>query len=109
MNGRELENFVISRRIAEKRRAPLATHARNALRKATAKLVKKFGGDSLTVNAFDQSGEQINGNQASQLLQRGESVTLKTYRLVHEGDGSFFNPDRHEVAGEIVVKLPASK
>jgi hypothetical protein len=107
MNGKELSNFVIARRVSEKQRAPLATPARNALKKATAKLIKQFGGDTLTVEAFDQSGEQINGSQASQRLQRGESVTLKNYRLVEAGDGSFFNPDRYEVAGEIVVKLTA--
>jgi hypothetical protein len=105
MNGRELSNFVISRRIAEKSRAPLATVARKALDKATKKLVEAHGGDSLSVEAFDHNGEQINGSQASTRLQRGESVTLKIWRMVKQGDGTFFNPDQFDVAGEIVVKL----
>lgn len=102
MNGRELESFCISQRRTAKARAPLATPARNALKKAKAKLVKLYGGDSMMVFAYNLAGEPIQDEW--QALQRGEAVTL---RMIHEvrPSADFFDPGGHKVMGELTVSL----
>lgn len=108
MNDRQLTQQIIGRRIAEKARAPLATAARKALDKATAKLVKRYGGDSLMVEAYTEVGEQINGGQARTALELGQSVNLKLRRCIREGV-DILDAGKYEVAGEVVVKLPVSE
>lgn len=104
LQGKQLENFVMGRRATEKARAPLATVARNAIKKATAKLVKKHGGDSLMITAHNANGDQINGHQACALLQAGNSVLLRLTHCVRAG-ADFFDAGEYKVAGEVVVKL----
>ena len=95
ISDRQFTRQVIARRIAEKRAYPHATAAKNALKKGQVKLRKLYG----AINIEGDDG------QALAALQRGESVTLKAWRLVKEGSGDFFDPDQFEVAGELVIKL----
>lgn len=102
MEGRQLRNYVISRRIAEKRRAPLATPARNALQKGERKLRAACEqGDTCYVNA---AGTPINRGDALEALQRRESVTLKRWRCVRE-PADFFDDGEYALTGECTVKL----
>jgi len=102
MTEKALARFIIGRRITEKARAPLATPARNALKKAKAKLVKLYGGDSMMVFAYNAAGEPIEDEWDA--LQRGEAVTL---RMIHEVRPSvdLFDLGEHKVMGEITVQL----
>lgn len=106
MQGRELQNFVMGRRAAEKARAPLATTARKSIEKATAKLVKNHGGDSLMVTAYNSTGEQINGHRASVELQQGRTVTLRMTHCVREpNDDDWTDGGKYAVVGEVTVRL----
>lgn len=97
MEGRELARMVIGRRMADKARAPHATAAKNALNAAQRKL-RKLHGD---VNIDD--GSPRDGAWAA--LQRGETVTLTAWKLVSQGDGSFFDPDKYEAVGTLAVSI----
>lgn len=85
----------IRQRIKEKQRAPYATAARNALKKGRAQLAKQAG---TWANIETPAG-------ALETLQRGEPVTLRAHRCIHEGTDLWADPDRYELVGELVVQI----
>lgn len=90
--------------MAQKRRAPHATAARNALKKAKAKLVKLYGGDALMIFECNDKGEPVN---ALDDLQSGKAVTLQMIHEVRPRDVSdWLDAGEYKVMGELVVKLP---
>lgn len=103
LEGRQLANHVIGKRIADKARAPLLTPARNALKQARAKLIKQCGSD---VDLHDITQERRHGGRPTALeaLMRGESVTIQAWRCVRAGADVFDSGD-HEMVGEVTVKL----
>lgn len=107
MNDAQFTRYVIGKRQAEKARAPFATAAKNALKKATAKLGKIAGCDVLSVCAFNAAGEQVNGSRAQKELEAGRAVTLKVWRCVR-ASADVLDAGEYEIAGEIVVKINVS-
>lgn len=103
--GKELSRYVINARIAEKRRAPYLTAAKNLIKNTQRKLIKKHGGDTMTTGFHDATGNEIGHTKALELLQKFEPVTLKQHVFVKEGDGTFFSPDVYRVAGEMTIQL----
>jgi hypothetical protein len=107
LEGRQLQNYIIGKRIADKARAPLLTPARNALKKATAKLYKQCGTD---VEIQEITPERRHGGRftAFEALMGGQAVTLQAWRCTRAGVDIFDGGD-HEMVGEIVVQLDMSK
>lgn len=103
LEGRQLSNFIIGKRIADKARAPLLTPARNALKKARAKLLKQCGQD---MEIYEITPERTHGGHVPTLeaLMRGDSVTLQAWRCTRQGL-DILDPGEHLMVGEIAVKL----
>lgn len=102
MEGRQLANYVISKRIAAKARAPYWTAACNALKKGVRKMNRTCLGETL---CYD--GEtQISRTVALDLLQAGKPVTLKQWECTRERDpDDFLDEGEWRMAAETVVKI----
>lgn len=103
MEGRQLANYVIGKRIADKARAPLLTPARKALKNAEQKLRKLCGSD-VEIHAITQ--ERRHGGRPTSLeaLMSGGTVTLQAWRCVRASADVFDGGD-HVMVSELVVKL----
>lgn len=106
MEGRQLANYVISRRVAAKARAPYWTAARNALKKGERKMNRACVGNTI---CYD--GEtQISRTVALDLLQAGKPVRLKQWQCTRERDpGDFFDEGEWRMAAETTVQIKAAQ
>lgn len=103
MEGRQLSNYIIGTRIAAKARMPLLTPARNALKKAHAKLRKQCG-EGVDIHEITQ--ERRHGGRPTPLesLMSGGTVTLQAWRCVRE-PADIFDGGDHEMVAELSVSL----
>lgn len=102
LEGRQLANYVIAKRMRDKARAPYWTDACNALKKGERKMNRASVGNTL---CYD--GEtHISRTVAIDLLQAGKSVTLKQWECTRERNpDDFFDEGEWRLAAETVVKI----
>lgn len=102
MEGQKLQNYIISKRIADKARAPLLTPARNALKKALTKLAKSAPDAEL----HQINPEQANGSRLTSLetLMRGQGVILQAWRCTRQPI-DVFDCGEFEMVAQVIVKL----
>jgi hypothetical protein len=103
MPDREFTRHVIAQRIADKRRAPNATAAKNLLKKGYSTLYKRVG-RNVQITEFDSAGNVLNGGTLG-ILQCGKPITLRAYRCTEQGSHWLLDPDKMEVVGELLIQL----